>query len=75
MSAAHGTQERYDAGCRCAACSDGVKVLKEIHDFNVRASVQANQIPHGLRGFDEFGCRCKVCTKAKGYKRPPKDKR
>jgi hypothetical protein len=53
----------YARGCRCAECTEAHRLRMR----QVRAALRArprDEVPHGLYGYTNWGCRCDVCGAA-----------
>lgn len=62
-----GTRYGYIRGCRCADCT---QANTEYHKKLTARLAQTpfGQIPHGLNGYGNYGCRCQVCLDANAAK-------
>jgi thymidine kinase len=65
--AKHGTVTRYyTLKCRCDKCR------KTARDYMraLRSKLKTDtKIPHGVNGYENYGCRCSRCVKAKAKSR------
>jgi hypothetical protein len=60
----HGSQARYDAGCRCQACRAAhARVHRELRRDR-KARRDSAQFRHGASAYSNWGCRCETCTTA-----------
>jgi transposase-like protein len=66
----HGTRSRYNAGCRCEACTTVNRVVTyaRIDETKRRAAAGLVEVPHGTtNGYRNYGCRCEECTWVNTY--------
>lgn len=63
--APHGSITRYfTQKCRCARCRKTAReYTRGWREKN--KLLPAKQIPHGINGYENYGCRCKVCSTSK----------
>jgi len=61
--AQHGTPSKYNAGCRCDACTAAHRERTRAWREAV-AGLPAVFVPHGLNGYRNYGCRCETCKAA-----------
>lgn len=67
--AKHGTATRYYTNkCRCTKCRKYAREYMRGLRIAMRA-VPKSEIPHGLNGYENYACRCEICTKAKAKSR------
>ena len=60
----HGTPSRYAGGCRCADCTEAVRIYRS----NYRAAKIADGfagMTHGVIGTYMTGCRCDECRESR----------
>ena len=62
----HGTYWKYSAGCRCDDCREAWRVYTTNRREERKALVAAEGLPpwveHGASGYNNWFCRCDVCT-------------
>lgn len=66
-ASAHGTDTRYDYGCRCEQCTKAhrARCAAVTVAMKERGQRDPSLIPHGTRGgYINWGCRCERCTEA-----------
>jgi hypothetical protein len=59
----HGTPSAYNKGCHCDECRKQHRKRQAV----IRARLAArprDEVPHGMHGYRNWGCRCEVCTTA-----------
>jgi len=64
-----GTPNAYFVdGCRCAGCKAACASYARRRRAERRAATSFDAIPHGLRGYESYLCRCDVCRDAGAVK-------
>lgn len=74
---AHGTSRRYEAGCRCADCTNAARLAsQERRQRHYAARVEQGGVmvhpnaKHGTQvGYRNYGCRCQPCVDAHNAKK------
>ena len=62
----HGTPANYKRGCRCAECSAAYAVIQRAYKRKrvKRMASGHHKFKHGLGGYLNWGCRCRVSRAA-----------
>lgn len=64
MAPTHGKASTYRHGCRCDPCKAANSAFAK-RERVTRSQRPAEEIPHGLSGYNNWLCRCPVCKAAK----------
>lgn len=61
----HGRYTRYTkCGCRCGPCTAAQREF--MRKWRRRNDKRPElEVPHGVNGYENYGCRCDVCEEAK----------
>ena len=78
MTTEHGTDTRYNQGCRCSNCRSAHADAGRAYRQRLRERVAAGKatIPHGTtHAYVNYGCRCATCCELwsqymRGRRRP-----
>lgn len=65
MSRRHGTASNYNAGCRCADCTEAQRLRIALFRLDRAGSLSPDDPRHGnASSYINYGCRCRPCTDA-----------